>query len=142
MPYADLAGGHGARLTLYKREPATFAAGQLQLSRIASFMEPGLYVGSFLIACISPLLQKPQKLHVFPGAQRPVEDLDSTLHLELVRRLSSCSRIFCGCQCCFLSIHMQSHFIYAMGFKGFIASSILFSQMQLGPCFKTILQKG
>ena len=35
------AGTYGTRITLYRREALTFDAGQLQLSRISSFTDPG-----------------------------------------------------------------------------------------------------
>lgn len=40
----EFAGAYNTRITLYRREAATLDAGQLQLSKITTFTDPGALV--------------------------------------------------------------------------------------------------
>ena len=45
----ELAGAYNTRITLYRREAATLDAGQLQLSKITTFTDPGASIVRMLL---------------------------------------------------------------------------------------------
>ena len=76
----------GTRTTVYKRDPATFDAGQLQLSKVVSYTDLGQFNNSNLpqayLLCRYPGVEAdlivPADSHHLP------DDLDGTLFLGLV----------------------------------------------------------
>jgi len=83
------AGAYNTRITLYRREAATLDAGQLQLSKITTFTDPGAPIVRMLLHAQSPTLavidyHACMQLFDRAGVQTSPPDLDGTLFLGLV----------------------------------------------------------
>ena len=96
----------GTRTTVYKRDPATFDARQLQLSKVSSYTDLGQFNNSNSTAQVYLLRRHPGSeadLIVTADSHHLPDDLDGTLFLGLVQNCSQRAHLH-ACFCRLLHI--------------------------------------